>query len=69
MIETVEQLKQKFEIKLQEYKNNYISAKELVDKQEKFDVSFEAEVEDEELVSATRELKAVEDVYNYIFGN
>lgn len=61
-------MKEKFEIKLQQYKDKYNQAKEVVDKQQKFDVSFEVEVEDELLLLAERGLQAIEDVYNFIFG-
>lgn len=61
-------VKEKFEIKLQEYKDKYIQAKSIVDRQENFDTSLQAEVEDELLILANRELNAVLDVYIYVFG-
>ena len=57
-------LKEKFEVKLQEYRDKYTQAKSAVDIQEKFDISFEAEV----LLLANRELNAILDVYIYVFG-
>lgn len=59
---------EKFEIKLEEYRNKFNKAKEVKDKQDRFDVSFEAEVEDEIYFLAERELRAVEDVYNFVFN-
>lgn len=60
-------MKEQFEIKLKEYEQKYLDAKTVCDRQDKFDVSFQAEVEDEILLLATREYKAVLDVYNFIF--
>jgi hypothetical protein len=51
--------------KLNEYKLKKDIAKENCDKQQRFDVSFEAEVEDEILLLAEREFKAVNDVISY----
>ena len=61
-------MEDKIKFKLKEYKDRYDLAKAVVDKQERFDVSFQAEVEDEILLIAEAEYKAVEDVYNFIFA-
>jgi hypothetical protein len=61
-------MKERFEIKLKEYKQKYLDAKTVCDRQVGIDVSFEAEVEDEILLLAEREYGAVLDAYNFIFG-
>jgi hypothetical protein len=61
-------MEEKFKIKLEEYKQKYLDAKSVCDKQQRFDVSFQAEVEDETLYLAQKEYEAVLDTYNFIFG-
>lgn len=52
--------------KLQEYKVKRDEAKAVCDKQEKFDVSFQAEVEDEVFLLADRQYTAIKDLYDYV---
>ena len=54
--------------KLKEYKQKRDIAQLKCDKQEKYDVSFEAEVEDEILLLAQIQYEAVLDVVNYILN-
>lgn len=58
----------RLQYKLNEYKLKKDIAKEICDKQERFDVSFEAEVEDEMLLLAERQFEAVLDVVDYVLN-
>lgn len=52
--------------KLEEYRIKRDDAKAICDKQEIFDVSFEAEVEDEIFLIADRQYDAIKDLYDYV---
>lgn len=58
----------RLQYKLNEYKLKKDIAKEICDKQQKFDVSFEAEVEDEMLLLAEKQFEAVLDVVDYVLN-
>lgn len=59
-------IKKLLQFKANEYKLKRDFAKKKCDNQNKFDISFEAEVEDEMLLLAEREYSVVLDILNYI---
>lgn len=52
--------------KLEEYKVKRDKAKAICDKQKKYDTSFQAEVEDEIFLLASRQYQAIKDLYDYV---